>query len=241
MKKRCFESFLLLLLLSSSLFANTFNNKLTAEEKAILDNGVVLIRNIDFYKNICLDKSDDKQIQKVKKEIHELQPKYLAEVIQIKPYAGNEDLPSKLRDILYNVGDYAGIPYWSEQKNRWYDLYDSAHIEDEISDGTFTELNCIFKMQPFGLVEEYITLEESSDKIIYMTKNMNKLRYHDKFDCVYPQKMKMCIVLFRDGENWVLYGIGGVNAPRVPFFTERIETSFINRIKTFCNFIFKQF
>ena len=53
--------------------------------------------------------------------------------------------------------------------------------------------------------------------------------------------MKICILLIRDGDNWILYGIGGVNAPRVPFFTERIQTSFINRINTFCSFIFKKF
>lgn len=242
MKKKFFLFFLLIFAFCiTNLFANTFNEKLTTDEKINLDSGSVLIRNIDFYKNICLDKSDDSNIEIVKKEIHDLQPKYLAEVIQIKPYLGNEDLPQKLRTLLYNVGDYAGIPYWSEQKQKWFNLYDSASIENENSSGSFTELNCIFKMQPFGIVEEYITLSETNNEVIYITKNMNKLRYHDKFDCVYPQKMKMCIILFRDGDNWILYGIGGVNAPRIPFFTERIETSFINRIKTFCNFIFEQF
>ena len=48
----------------------------------------------------------------------------------------------------------------------------------------------------------------------------------------------MDILLFKDEDNWILYGIGGVNAPKIPFFSERIEVSFINRIKTFCNFIF---
>jgi len=83
-------------------------------------------------------------------------------------------------------------------------------------------------------------------KNINFTKNMiatntNKLRYLDKFDCIWPEKMKICILLFRDGDNWVLYGIGGVNAPRIPFFTERIQTSLINRINTFCSYIFKKF
>ena len=69
---------------------------------------------------------------------------------------------------------------------------------------------------------------------------LDKLRYDDAIDCVWPQKMKISILLFQYEDNWVLYGIGGVNAPRIPFFTQRIQTSFINRIKTFCSFIFQK-
>ena len=96
-------------------------------------------------------------------------------------------------------------------------------------------------MEPFDLVNEDIALYRTKDSILYTAVNTNKLRYLDKFDCVWPRKMKICILLIRDGDNWILYGIGGVNAPRVPFFTERIQTSFINRINTFCSFIFKKF
>ena len=91
------------------------------------------------------------------------------------------------------------------------------------------------------LVKEDIELYRTADSILYTAVNTNKLRYLDKFDCIWPKKMKICILLLRDGDKWILYGIGGVNAPRVPFFTERIQTSFINRINTFCSFIFKKF
>ena len=76
------------------------------------------------------------------------------------------------------------------------------------------------------------------DTILYFSENLNTLKYYDDFKCVSPNKMNMDVLLFRDGDNWILYGIGGVNAPKIPFFSERIETSFINRIKTFCNFVF---
>ena len=96
-------------------------------------------------------------------------------------------------------------------------------------------------MEPFGTIHETIQLKRTADSVFYSAVNLNKLRYHDQFDCVWPKKLKICIILIRDGDNWLLYGAGGVNAPRIPFFTERIETSFINRIKTFCNFIFTKF
>ena len=106
---------------------------------------------------------------------------------------------------------------------------------------TSKELEVLFDMDPFGKVYETIYLTETSNSVYYSSINTNKLRYKDEFDCVWPRKLKICIILFRDGDNWVLYGIGGVNAPRIPFFTERIETSFINRIKAFCSFIFSKF
>lgn len=233
--------FAFLLIFNSQIFSATFNEKLTDDERASLASGDILIRNIDFYRNMCLDLEGNEKAEFIKNEIHDLHPQYLAEVIQYKPLEGNEDLPQRLEEILYNVGDYAGIPYWSEQKQKWYDLYDSAEIVESREEDNKTLLKCIFKMQPFGIVDEEIILEQTPESVIYAATNMNKLRYLDKFDCVFPRKMKICIFLFKTDDQWILYGIGGVNAPRIPFFTERIETSFINRIKTFCNYIFKKF
>ncbi len=175
-----------------------------------------------------------------------MNPKYLAEIIQIKPYKGNENLPEVLTQLLYNVSDYKGIPYYSERRQKYFNLYDSAAISSEKvissnANSTVKELEAVFEMEPFGTVYETINLTQTTNSVYYSSINNNKLRYKDEFDCVWPKKLKICIILFRDGDNWVLYGIGGVNAPRIPFFTERIETSFINRIKTFCSFIFSKF
>ena len=221
-----------------------FNKNLTAEEQKKLDNGEVLIKNIVYQKYMSLEKGYNSDCDKLIEEIKALNPKYLAEIIQIKPYEGNENLPQVLTDLLYNVSEYKGIPYWSERNQKYYNLYDSAEITSEkiLTSGilkTEKELQATFIMKPFGTVYETIILNQTKDSVYYSTINNNKLRYNDQFDCVWPNKLKICIILFRD--NWVLYGIGGVNAPRIPFFTDRIETSFINRIKTFCSFIFSKF
>ena len=218
-----------------------FNEKLTDEEKTIIDSGQVFIKNIKFHKNMSLNRGNTILGDKLIDEIHDLNPKYLAEVIQIKPYIGNEDLPQRLEEILNNVPDYAGIPYFSERAQQWYNLYDSAVITSTEKSDDFSTINADLQMEPFGIVKEHIEISKTSDSILYSAINTNKLRYFDKFDCVGPNKMKICILLFRDGDNWILYGIGGVNAPRIPFFIERIQTSFINRINTFCSFIFKKF
>ena len=229
-----------------SLFADVFNQKLTPEEKQKLNKGEVLIKNIQYQKNMCLNKDFNADTQALTEEIKQLSPKYLAEIIQIKPYKGNENLPEVLTELLYNVSDYVGIPYYSVRSEKWYNLYDFAEIQKEkvisqTASKTTKELEVLFEMEPFGNVYETINHEQTKTSVYYSSVNTNKLRYKDEFDCVWPKKLKICIILFRDGDNWVLYGIGGVNAPRIPFFTERIETSFINRIKTFCSFIFSKF
>ena len=239
--KKILQLFFISTILIASIFADPFNSKLTDSERAEITNGEIIIKNINYEKNICLKKGVNPLGDKLLTEINNLNPKYLAEVIQYKPYKGNEDLPQRLEAILNNVPDYAGIPYYSVRHDAWWNLYDSAEIKEVIENGDTKTIRADLLMEPFDVVKEDIEITKSSEAILYSAVNTNKLRYLDKFDCVWPKKMKICILLFRDGDNWVLYGIGGVNAPRVPFFTERIQTSFINRINTFCSFIFKKF
>lgn len=230
---------LISLTFSVSLFCLPFNSKLSQEEREKLNNGEVLIRNINYAKNICLD-SENPLAKKLVDSIKNLSPRYLAEVIQIKPYKGNENLPEKLEQLLLNVPSYTGIPYWSERHQQYYDLYSSAEIKSIEKNDDSTKILADLIMDPFGTVNESIIMNKTDDGVFYFSENLNTLSYFDKFDCVSPKKMNMDVLLIRDGDNWILYGIGGVKAPRIPFFTERIETSFIGRIKTFCSFIFKE-
>ena len=239
--KKLICTILFLITLVYSVFGDPFNSKFTAEERAKVASGEILIKNINYEKFISLKRGENVLGDRLLAEIHDLNPKYLAEVIQIKPYKGNEDLPQRLETILYNVPEYAGIPYYSVQHDQWFDLYESAEILKTVENPNGKTVTAKLIMAPFDVVMEDIELTTMQDTVLYAAVNTNKLRFQDKVDCVWPRKMKICILLFRDGDNWVLYGIGGVNAPRIPFFTERIQTSFINRIKTFCTFIFKKF
>lgn len=236
MKKKIILS--IMFLLFNLIFASPFNEKLTPKEQEFLSTGEILIRNINYKKNICLKSELFPFADELLSIINNLNPKYLAEIIQYKPYKGNENLPQKLEQLLNNIPEYAGIPYYSERAQAWYNLYDSAEITETFEEDNIKTIKATLKMQPFDTVYETITLKTDKETVLYTAQNENKLRYLDKFDCIWPQKMKICILLFKDGDNWVLYGIGGVNAPRIPFFTERIQTSFINRINTFCTFIF---
>ena len=228
-----------ILFISSLLNANPFNTNLTKAEQEKLNKGEVLIKNIDYQKYMCLDSQYNETTNNITKDVKSLNPKYLAEIIQIKEYKGNENLPEKLSVLLNNISDYAGIPYWSERHQKYYDLYESAKIVKTTTQNNITTIDADLIMEPFGLLQEQISVKTSKSELLYKAYNTNNLKYSG-ITCVSKQKMQIYIYVFRDNDKWILYGVGGVNAPHIPFMTDRIRTSFINRIKTFCNFIFKK-
>ncbi|MDE7227179.1 MAG: hypothetical protein K2N31_02515 [Treponemataceae bacterium] len=216
--------------------AQLFNDKLSADERERLAQGEVVIRNIGKMKHICMQ--ERKETEKLIKTMKKLDPNYTAEIIQLRPYAGNETLRDDIKAALVNIPEYAGIPYFSERHKTFYNLYDSAVITDQTVDESNTNISANLEMAPFGIINADIHIEESEDSIYYEMTNTNTLRLEDKFNAVKAENMKSAITVFRDGDNWVLYAVGGVDTFKIFFLADRVETSFINRIKTFCNFIF---
>lgn len=230
---------------SAALHAQTpvFNTEsYTEQELQDLADGKVLIRNIDKAKNISLNPVHP-AAQRAIDTMTELKPAYLAEIIQIRPVSANETLIDDLADALLNIEGYIGIPYYSERAERWYDLYEDAHIQSVTTDGGATSMNAILVMEPFGDIDTDILLETDENVLYYETVNKNKLRYYDRFTCVKPYNMKSIITVFpsADGQSYILYALGGVDAPSIFFLRSRIETSFMNRISTFCSYFFDQF
>ena len=227
------------LLVPVCLQALPFNSKLSKSELETINAGQVLIRNTGAVKHMCIS-TDNADVNSALKIIKDLNPAYLAEVIQVRPVQGNEDILSVVRDILVDIPSYVGIPYWSERGECYYDLYSDGKITSQTQEGDTEHITAVLEMDPFGDIGADITVRQTADFLSYANTNTNDLYYKDSFKCVKTQNMKSLIVVFRDGDNWILYGIGGVDAPKVFFLKKRIETSFINRIKTFCNFVFQK-
>ena len=217
----------------------SFNKNISSEERQVLDSNKVLIRNVDSLKDLCLESSNE-GVQKMLKTAKDLRPAYIAEIIQIRPYKGNENIKDTLESSILDIPSYAGIPYYSERAEAWYDLYTSATIKSHTKDGTAQHVMADLEMEPFGIINTQIDTVKTTDYFYYESVNLNKLRYYDKFTCVTPQKMKSLIAVYRDGDRWILYGLGVVNAPSIFFLRERVETSFMNRIKTFCSYFFEK-
>ncbi|MCH5290833.1 MAG: hypothetical protein J1D88_03615 [Treponema sp.] len=216
---------------------SVFNKNLSAAELAQIEQGATLIKNTGSVRQLCMQ-SPNQGVRAALKAVSDLKPAYLAEIIQMVPYSGNEDFITQFRDRIMRIEEYAGIPYYSERHQSWYDLYSSATLTSFSTEGEQQRASADLVMQPFGTISTRIENTAAADYFLYTSTNTNRLRYHDKFTCVNPEKMLSVIVIFRDGDSWILYGIGAVHAPSVFFLRERVETSFMNRIKSFCSYFF---
>lgn len=215
-----------------------FNDKVTVEDKKALDEGTVLIRSIDKYKNVAL-KSSLPAAVKMLEAIKELSPNYLAESIQIRKVSENEDLLQKIAAVLTDIPHYAGIPYWSVQHERYWDLYESAKVKSVSEEGGgVTIYEADLYMEPFGNIESHISFELGADYLLYINENTNNLKFNGKIQCIGKHKMKSAILIFKQEDNWVLYALGGCKTFKILGFEKRVERSLINRIKTFCNYVF---
>lgn len=215
-----------------------FNEKLSASDLETISKGEVLIKSIDKYKNMSID-SDNPGAERIRLIVNNLNPNYLAEIIQVKPIKGNEDLDVKISAVLEDVESYAGIPYWSVYHNRYFNLYDTAKINSITEDNNSKLIDSTIDIGPFGLTNVPINIEKNDNFLLYQMTNNQNLN-HLGITCVQKKNMKSLILLFKDGDNWVLYGIGAVKAPKLAMFEKRIERSFINKTKTFCSYVFSK-
>ena len=227
---------------------NGFNSNLTQTDRQELLSGKTVYKNLKSVSNISLTDTEN-----VLKSIKELKPNYIAEIIRIIPVSKKPELINELYTILNDIPSYKGIPYYSERNDLWVDLYSEAKIIDKTESADWNSLiNAEFYMKPFGTIlskilikaghEDFKTVSSGKSdltSLYYENINTSPVLYRD-ITCIKPQKMKSVIYVFKSGDYWILYGIGGADAPRLPFLTSRIEVSFINRIKTFCNYVFSK-
>lgn len=222
---------------AASTLPNIFNKRLSAKDRQRLENGDVVIRKMSSISKLSIASSNE-GVQKGLAVAKKLKPAYVAEIIQLYPYTNNEDFPDTFERLVLDVPQYAGIPYWSERAEKWYDLYSSAKIISTLQGAQTQTVWADLEMEPFGIISTRIEAEQTASYFYYISTNTNKMRYFNRFTCVNKEKMKSIIVLFKEGDFWVLYGMGLVDAPNIFFLRDRVETSFINRIKTFCSFFF---
>lgn len=226
--------------ISSALFAMPFNNRLSDKELNDLENGKAVIRNFDSIKDTCLDSSISKDSAVLFEHVKKINPKYIAEVIKIIPYQGNENYAETLCELLSAPGQFTNIPYVTDSGGKYF-LYDKADVAEEHTENGITYQKLEMYMEPFGNLNEDIELHKTEDTIIYLSNNTNKLRYRDQIDCLKPEQFMIDLYLFRNsdenGDNWILYTIGGVHAPHVPVVSGKIRNSFMKRIRTFCEFV----
>ncbi len=224
-----------MLLLNPLCAGQLFNENLTNEELAMLSEGKTVIKKAS-YKKMCLNASNELSDRLIKK-VKDKKPAYFAEVIKEFPYEGHENLQERFYEMLNDVESYTGIPYWSEKHQKYYDLYYAIKVYSREQKENSVQIKANLDVG-FDEIDSTINMEKTESSLFYETVNDETVSYFDKFDCVDSGNLISTIILFRDGDKWICYGVGVVDAPSIFFLRSRIETSFLNRIKTFCSYFF---
>ncbi len=210
----------------------------TAAEYASLIAEDIVIRSTDKEQRVSLNPVHP-LAQKLRDDFNELDPAYSAEVIQVLLAKDSDELAAVLRTALENITQYTNIPYYSVQNDTWNKLYDAASVISITMHAQDKLIVASFSMPPFDEIEMHITTSIHNGELCYEAVNTTPVKWHG-ITCIKPYRMKTEVAVFSspDGTHTVLYGWGGVDVPPLFFMRKRIETAFINRIKSFCAYVF---
>lgn len=223
--------------ISDSNISYLFNTRLTESEKSSLLSGNFVFNSIGSVKNVRanLTKETEQDIETVKK----VKPNHLIEVIKILPYEGNENLIETIALIMQDINAYTEIPYYSERNEKEYHLFEEAEILSTSEKNGILVIDERLLMNPFKSYTARVEAENRGDYYFYTLKNTERVKY--KFlNAIKPEKMIAGVSVFRLGENWVIYALGGAYVFHGPFFNDFIESEFCGRIKAFVIFMFNR-
>ncbi len=221
---------------------------LNAAEEAVLDGGRAVVRTVRNPKKLGLI-LPGAQADELRSRIASLKPNYATEVIArvgVKSEAEAAALLERLAAALSDVKGYVGIRYYSTRQKTDYDLFDKMDITARTKAASGETIEVVQHMEPFddfGARYEY-RLTDSAGKdaapggaaaLSFFGSNLGPIVYsYQNFKAVSTGNMIWGLYAFRDGENVVFYGIGGVKAfDMLGIFRDRLEASFMGRVTAF--------
>lgn len=247
-QKICFGvSFFLAFFFSSAIFAQNqkidvdslalFNERLKESDKETLENGGVLVRSISSMKKLCARETEE-TLRVINPMKDGVKSGYIAEIWNIRPYKGNEDLIERINDAMGNFLSFTEIKFRSEKDGQLYPLYRAAELlSSEEKDGILT-LEERLTMDLLGTFRSKIAVENYGTHFIYRLENLDKIKYRRFFTVCKKGELRSVVEVFKKGDWWVIFALGGADAIRPPFFGSMIEPEFICRVRAFADFVF---
>ncbi len=242
--------FLLLFLGFSSIGAEDLPlSSISKAEERELDSGKPIIRVLDSYEQIRLEPSSSaREIGKVQRRMKErftrLKPNFLAEAVFILPVPAGDERKTleEIKIFLQNVRRLEGIPYYSQQYDKYFPLFEDIEIQEQ----DFDRDGSVFilteqVMKPFKPYEAAYTMEITDDYLLYRSYNETSLKYK-RMRGVKPENMQTSLLVEVKPGYLFCYGLGGADAfTFFGLFGERLETSFIGRMEAFFGWFHEEF
>jgi len=205
-----------------------------------LFEGKALIRNHGSKATLRLS-AFDAESSLIRKEVSQLNPNYLVELIALIPQVDVADQLSKLAALLSNIEGYVGIPYWSVREQKTYDLFDRVKVlsTKTIPGGAYIEAEQ--HMKPFEDYKASYQYTIESESLAFHSTNLSHLSYKG-VRAVSPGGMKWYLYVFKSGDHLVYYGLGAVRAfDMLGLIRDRLEVSFLGRVGAFFNHMYGHF
>jgi len=184
----------------------------------------------------------------VRARVAAIKPNYVTEVVSVIPVQDAAAAGATLRRLASALADpkgFIGIPYWSRQQQKTYDLFDRMDIVSRKPAPGGEVVEVVQHMEPFddfGALYDY-RLEASSaglaSSLRFSGVNLGPIIYsYRNFKAVQPGAMVWELYAFRDGASVVFYGVGAVKAfDLFGAARSRLEASFMGRVEAFFGYM----
>ena len=213
-----------------------FNEKLNGREIIALRKGEVVCNSIGKVKYARI--REIPETVQLLKAVKKTGPNHLAEIIKILPYDGYENLTETVQEMLKTEESYTKVPFFIDEDGVIRYLYADAKIEKIERKDDKEIITERFLMKPLDYFTAKILSEKRGTYFYYQMKNTTRVRYKSFFSAIGKQKMIAVISIFRYGDNWIIYALGGVDIIKLPFIDKAVDRAFYRRIRAFCLFTF---
>ena len=244
MKKTVFLAALLSLASIFSMAAQelppSFAEEWGDKEKIGLEQGKIIIRNIKKCKNISIKKGINSCVDKVINCAEKINANYLAEIIYKMPKRGNENIIEQAVKIFEDVNLYKDIIYSDEKKGKSRALFPLVEQRFKNNKNGYIQIGSHLRMDMLSAYDSELEIEWGADGFFFHQQNVTPLMWKS-FKAVKDGNMIAGICCFEWNDEYYVYALGGVRAPRIPFVIAEIERQFIGRIEDFTVFYIKKF
>jgi len=224
----------------SGIFGN-----LTSAEAVLVEAGEPVIRTVAKSSRLALTVSDP-LAQEIRSKAAALRANYMAELILLSPRKQNDPALERLAAALEDVKGYVSIPYWSRQNQRTYDLFDEMEILSRTSTDGLVVTEVVQHMEPFDDFKARYTLRPIGEAgmparaLWYTSENLSPIVYR-RVRAVAPGNMVWFLYAFPTDAALAFYGLGLVKTfDLLGLLRDRLETSFMGRVKAFMEFMSKK-
>lgn len=230
-------------LIGSLVFAGErypFSDGLAEDELCELEAGTIVVRNIRTINKATMLRGVDSFADSLLDMFTELKPTYLAEIMYMVPIAGNANVIEQAVQVFSDYTLYKQVIYKDGDDDEGRPLFPEADLIQRVDGDNLITIDTRVRMDMLSPYNTQLVIKYSDDTFFFSQINQEPMKL-GFITAVKPTKMQAAICCFQYGENWFVYALGGVKAPRIPLVRKMIEHQFISRIEDFTTFYIGRF